>query len=106
MRDICRWHIEEFAYLLAKLKSTSEGDGNLLDRTTLVYVHEHAEANEHKNNGMSLIVAGHSGGLKTGLHTRTTGTVAELYLAVANKTMGANLSNFPSAESPLRGIYT
>src|SRR2546425_3851133 len=29
MRDICRWHIEEFAYLLAKLKSIPEGDGTL-----------------------------------------------------------------------------
>ena len=33
MRDICRWHVEEFAYLLAKLKSIPEGDGNLLDNT-------------------------------------------------------------------------
>ena len=32
MRDICRWHVEEFAYLIGKLKSTPEGDGNVLDR--------------------------------------------------------------------------
>lgn len=105
MRDICRWHVQEFAYLVGKLKSTPEGDGNMLDRTCLVYVHEHAEANEHKNNGMSLLVAGHAGGLKTGMHTRTTGTVAELYLAVANQAMGLGLPNFPSAEAPLRGIF-
>ena len=29
LRDICRWHVEEFAYLLAKLKATPEGDGNI-----------------------------------------------------------------------------
>ena len=28
MRDICRWHVEEFAYFLAKLKSIPEGDGH------------------------------------------------------------------------------
>src|SRR5579872_7278497 len=105
MRDICRWHIEEFAYFLGKLRATPEGEKTLLDRCAIIYAHEHAEANDHKNNGMSLIVAGHAGGLKTGLHTRTTGTVAELYLAVANKTMGSNLANFPSAEAPLRGIF-
>ena len=26
LRDICRWHVEEFAYLVAKLKSIPEGD--------------------------------------------------------------------------------
>ena len=52
LRDICRWHVEEFAYLLAKLKSIPEGDGTLLDHTLLVYVHEHAEANSHKTSGL------------------------------------------------------
>ena len=37
-----------------------EGDGTLLDRTCLLYVHEHAEANAHKNNNLAVIVAGHA----------------------------------------------
>ena len=61
MRDICKWHVEEFAWLLGKLKSTPEGAGNMLDNTSLIFVHEHAEANDHKNNGLSMIVAGHAG---------------------------------------------
>jgi hypothetical protein len=97
MRDICRWHVEEFAYLLGKLKSIPEGDGTLLDHCAIVFVHEHAEANEHKNNGLSAIVAGHAGRLKTGLHTRTTGTLADLYLTVANDVVGAGLAGFPTA---------
>ncbi|MGH9630226.1 MAG: DUF1552 domain-containing protein, partial [Bryobacteraceae bacterium] len=105
MRDICRWHVEEFAWMLGKMKATPEGDGNLLDRTSIVFVHEHAEANDHKNNGLSLIVAGHAGGLKTGLHTRATGTVGDLYLAAANKTMAAGLTEFPSAGKELSGIF-
>jgi hypothetical protein len=48
LRDICRWHVEEFAHLLAKLNSISEGDGTLLDNCCIVFVHEHAEANAHK----------------------------------------------------------
>ena len=47
LRDICRWHVEEFAYLVTKLKSIPEGDGTLLDHTCLLFVHEHAEANIH-----------------------------------------------------------
>src|SRR5437764_1452745 len=82
LRDICRWHVEELAYLLSRLKSITEGDGTLLDHCCLLFVHEHAEANEHKNNGLSVVIAGHAGGLKTGLHTRTTGTFGDLYLTL------------------------
>jgi hypothetical protein len=28
LRDICRWHVEEFAYLVSKLKSIPEGAGD------------------------------------------------------------------------------
>jgi hypothetical protein len=106
MRDICKWHVEEFAYLLGRLKSTPEGDSNVLDRTSLVYIHEHAEANDHKNNGLSMIVAGHAGKLQTGTHTRATGTVGDLYLAVANKAMGAELSSFPTSNREITGIFS
>src|SRR5437867_4741931 len=66
MRDICRWHVEEFAYLLERMRSIPEGSGNLLDNTCCVFVHEHAEANPHKCNGLAILVAG--GGIKGGLH--------------------------------------
>jgi hypothetical protein len=104
MRDICRWHVEEFAYLLAKLKSIREGDGTLLDHCCLVYLHEHAEANDHKNNGMVAILAGHAGRLITGVHTKAAGTVGDLYLTLANDVMGAGLDGFPTGRGKLQGI--
>jgi hypothetical protein len=104
LRDICRWHVEEFAYLVAKLKSMPEGDGTLLDNTCLLFAHEHAEANAHKNNNLALIVAGHAGGLKTGLHTRTTGTLGDLYMTVADEVMKAEIGQFPTAEKKLSEI--
>lgn len=106
MREICRWHADEFAYLLAKLKSTPEGDGNLLDRTCLLYVHEHAEANDHKNSGLAAIVAGHAGGLVTGRHSKMTGTVGDLYLTLTAKSIGAPLPEIPTARRPLPGIVS
>jgi hypothetical protein len=104
MRDINRWHVEEFAYLLAKLKSIPEGDGNLLDHTLLVYVHEHAEANSHKTSGMSAILAGHAGKLKTGLHSNVTGTMGDLYLTLADEALGARVGKFPSATGKLSDL--
>jgi hypothetical protein len=104
MRDITRWHAEEFAYLLAKLKSIPEGDGNLLDHTCIVYAHEHAEANPHKCSGLAMIVAGHTGKLKTGMHSRVMGTIGDLYWTVADDILGAGLGKFPTASKKLTEI--
>ena len=104
MRDICRWHVEEFAYLLARLKSIPEGNGTLMDNTCALFVHEHAEANPHKNAGLAMIAAGHAGGLKTGRHTRLTGTVGDLYLTLAEEVIGARIGGFPTAKRKLTEI--
>ena len=104
LRDICRWHVDEFAYLVGRLKATAEGDMTLLDNTALVMMHEHAEANAHKNNNLALILAGNTNGWKTGRHTRTTGTLGDLYLTVADEVMGARVKTFPTAERKLSEI--
>jgi hypothetical protein len=104
LRDICRWHVEEFAYFLTRLKSIPEGEGTLLDHCCLVYVHEHAEANPHKNHGLGLIVAGHAGRLATGLHSRMTGTFGDLYLTLADEVMNAGLGKFPTATKKLNEL--
>ena len=104
MRDICRWHVEEFAYLVAKLKSIPEGDGTLLDNTCALFVHEHAEANAHKNSGLAMIAAGHAGQMKTGRHTRVTGTVGDLYQTLAEEVVGAPIGEYPTADKKLSDI--
>ncbi|MGA2580393.1 MAG: hypothetical protein ABSH24_30725 [Bryobacteraceae bacterium] len=74
---------------LGRPKSTPEGDGNLIDHCCLAFVHEHAEANPHKNNGLAIIVAGHAGRLATGRHTETIGTIANLYVTLADEVLGS-----------------
>jgi hypothetical protein len=97
LRDICRWHVEEFAYLIGKLKSVPEGDGSVFDHTLLVYVHEHAEADPHKNTGLAMILAGGIPTLAKGTHTRVTGTVGDLYLTLADDVLKVGLGKFPTA---------
>src|SRR5262249_2248446 len=96
MRDINRWHVEEFAYLVGKLKSVPDGSVTVLDHTRAILVHEHAEANSHKTAGLAMITAGHAGNMKTGLHTRVTGTVGDLYLTLAEEAVGARIGRFPT----------
>ncbi|MDX1983817.1 MAG: DUF1552 domain-containing protein [Bryobacteraceae bacterium] len=104
LRDICKWHVEEFAYLVAKLKSVPEGDGTLFDHCCLAYVHEHAEANPHKNSGLAMIVAGGIGRLARGKHTRITGTVGDVYLTLADEVLGAGIGKFPTASKKLSAL--
>ena len=104
LRDICRWHVEEFAYLLAKLKSVPEGDGTVFDHTCLLFVHEHAEANPHKNSGLAMIVAGGMGRLAKGTHTRITGTVGDVYATIADEVLGAGIGKFPTATKKLGAL--
>lgn len=104
LRDICKWHVEEFAYLVAKLKSTPEGEGTVFDHCCLAYVHEHAEANPHKNSGLAMIVAGGMSRLARGRHTRITGTVGDVYLTLADEVLGAGLGKFPTATRKLGAL--
>jgi hypothetical protein len=106
LRDICRWHVEEFAYLVAKLESVPEGDGTLFDHTSLIFVHEHAEANPHKNSGLAMLVAGGSKRLAKGAHTRITGTVADVYVTVADEVVGAGIGKFPTATKKIGTLLT
>lgn len=101
MRDICRWHVEEFAYLLEKLRSIPEGDGNLLDHTACVFVHEHAEASPHKCNGLAILLAG--GGMKGGLHTKSHNSIGDVYLTIAEEVLKTKV-NFPTAQEKMSAI--
>jgi len=100
MRDITRWHVEEFVYMLEGLRSIPEGEGNLLDHTTCVMVHEHAEANAHKCNGLAVLVAG--GGIKGGMHTKTHNSFGDIYLTIAEEILKTKLGKeFPTAEEKM-----
>lgn len=104
LRDICKWHVEEFAYLVAKLKSIPEGDGSVFDRTALIFVHEHAEANPHKNSGLAMLVAGGVGKMAKGRHTRVTGTSGDVYLTVADEIVQAGIGKFPTATKKISSL--
>jgi hypothetical protein len=104
LRDICRWHVEEFAYLVSKLKSIPEGAGTLLDHSLLVFVHEHAEANLHKASGMIAVVAGSQDRLMHGRHTRLAGNVGDFYLTLTEGVLNAGLGTLPTATKKLPGL--
>jgi uncharacterized protein DUF1552 len=104
LRDICRWHVEEFAYLVSKLKSIPEGDRTLLDNTVVMYVHEHAEAGPHKTSGMIALVAGSREKLAHGQHVKIAGTIGDLYTTLFDGVIGAGIGKVSTANRQLTEI--
>ena len=67
-----RYHVSLIPYFLNKLKSTPDGDGNLLDHSLVLYGSPMGDSNVHNHKRVPLFLAGHaSGAIKGNLHVRT-----------------------------------
>ena len=106
IRDINRFHMRQFAYLLGKLKSMPEGDGTVLDNTMLLYGAALADGNRHEHENLPLILAGRGGGtILTGRHMRFASEtpMCNLLLTMANKA-GAKVQRHGDSTGMLRGL--
>jgi Protein of unknown function (DUF1552) len=62
-----QFHVEQFAYLLGRLKAIDEGDGSLLDNSLLMLCSNLFDGDRHQADEMPILLAGSGGGtLKTG----------------------------------------
>jgi len=96
-----RWYIEQFAYVLDKMKHIDEGQGSLLDNMILLYGSEMKDGNGHIREDLPIILAGRGGGkLDTGRrvvvepHT----PLSNLHLTLAQK-FGCTIDAFNNASS-------
>lgn len=62
------FHVQLFSYFVERLKATADGDGTLLDHSTILYGAALSDGNQHSNHNLPLVVAGHAGGQKGGFH--------------------------------------
>ena len=82
---INRWHIEQYAYFLEKLKSLPEGDSNLLDHSMIMFASGLRDGNRHAPQNLPIVLAGRGGGfLKPGqnLRFREETPLSNLYLSM------------------------
>lgn len=71
IRDINRFHVAQLSYFLQKLKSTPDGEGNLLDNSMICYGSAISDGDRHNNENLPILLAGHAGGLiDSGRHVR------------------------------------
>jgi hypothetical protein len=82
------YHTQLLAYFVEKLRSTSDGDGSLLDHALILFGGCMSDGNAHSHSPLpTLLVGGASGRLKGGRHVQfPTGTpLANLLLTVLEK---------------------
>jgi hypothetical protein len=87
LKIINRFHIEQFAYLLGKLKSISEGRGSLLDTVMIVYGSGISDGDRHNHDDLPVLMAGKGGGsIKPGRHLKVEPQpLNNLYLAMLDR---------------------
>jgi len=82
------YHVKLFAYFLDRLRSTRDGDGNLLDHSVLLYGGGLSNGNTHDHFDLpTLLVGGAGGRLKGGRHIRYPDQtpMANLHLTLLDK---------------------
>jgi hypothetical protein len=73
MSKINRYHTQLFSQYLAKLRATPDGDGSLLDHTTILYGAGISNSQRHSGDNLPLmLVGGGSGRIKGGRHLKYT----------------------------------
>ena len=71
LKILNRFHVEQFAYLLGKLKSIREGSGTLLDSAMLVYGSGISDGDRHNHDNLPILLCGRGGGtVKSGRHVK------------------------------------
>jgi hypothetical protein len=106
IRAINTFHVEQFAYLLGKLKAVKEGEGTLLDNCLIAYGSAIADGNRHDHGDLPVLLAGSGGGsIKSGRHLRVSREtpVNNLWLAMLER-MGAPTKQLGDSTGVLQGL--
>jgi hypothetical protein len=105
---INRWHIEQYAYLLAKLAAMPEGDSNVLANSMILFGAGIRDGNKHDPHNLPILVAGRAGGrLAAGQHLSFSPDtpLSNLYLAML-QAFGVIADRFADSTGPLPGVLT
>lgn len=106
-QKINQWHIEQYAYLLEKLKGIKEANGSsVLDNSMIVFGAGMRDGNAHSPKNLPIVVAGRGGGtLATGraLKYEKNTPLANLWQSMLRR-VGAPMEKFADATGELKGL--
>ncbi len=104
--QINKYHMEQFAYFIGKLKSIKDGDGTLLDHTMVVYGSGISDGNRHTHNDLPVLLAGRGAkNFKLGRHVRypVDTPLANFYLAMLDR-MGVETEKLGDSNGQLQHL--
>jgi hypothetical protein len=103
---ISTWHIEQYAYLIDKMRQIKEGNGTLLDNSMIMFFSGFKDGNSHNPHNLPIVLAGKGGNtINTGRHIRFNKDtpLANLYGEIAIR-MGLQLDKFADSTAPLKEL--
>jgi hypothetical protein len=102
-KRINRWHTEQFAYMLSKMREINEGEGTLLDHSMLLLGCGMSDGNKHDPNNLPIVLAGKGGGTITpGRHlaSEKNTPLCNLYVSLLER-IGAPVGSFGDSTAAL-----
>jgi hypothetical protein len=103
---INRWHVDQYAYLLRKLKGMKEGESTVLDNSMVLFASALSDGNSHNMHKLPLVLAGRAGGLlDAGQHLvySEDTPASNLYMSMLDA-FGAPVERFADSTGPLPGL--
>jgi hypothetical protein len=103
---INRWHIEQYAYLLEKLRGMREGEGTVLDHSMILFGAGLRDGDAHSPHNLPLVLGGRGGGrIAAGQHLvyEKDTPLSNLYVAMLDA-FGTPVERFADSYGPLPGV--
>jgi uncharacterized protein DUF1552 len=103
---INRWHVEQYAYLLRKLRDMKEGEGSVLDNSMIMFGSALSDGNSHNPHKLPIVLAGRAGGrIATGQHVVNPDDTpaANLYMSMLDA-FGTPVDRFADSTGRLPGV--
>jgi len=100
------WHVQQYAYLLERLKAIREGERTLLDQSMILFGASIRDGNAHDPHNLPVVVGGRGGGAMPGgrhLIYQPNTPMCNLYRSML-KTMGAPAKAFADSTGELVGF--
>jgi hypothetical protein len=100
------WHVQQYAYMLERMKAIQEGEGTLLDNAMVLLGGGMRDGNAHSPYNLPIVLAGRAGGtLATGrsLTYAPKTPLCGLYRGMLAR-MGASVDHFGDSASELPGL--
>jgi hypothetical protein len=99
---LCTWHVDLFAYLIEKMRTTPDGDGSLLDHSLMMIGGGMSNGNIHSHMDVPIVLVGGAGGIKGNRHIAASmGTpLSNMHVDLLNRA-GISVSDFGDSTARL-----